>query len=94
MPFNPIPAIVGNSTTPPNSNIKATVLYEHEIVMSMMEAEREACAKVCVDLASEYITAGHPLGEIAAKAAAIGATRIRARGAAGFIKGFEEQEKK
>ena len=45
-------------------------------------AEREACATVCVDLAADYITAGHPANEISARAAAIGATRIRARGQA------------
>lgn len=44
--------------------------------------ERETCAKICIDLAADYISKGHPASEIAAKALAIGATQIRARGEA------------
>jgi len=44
--------------------------------------EREVCAKICIDLAADYISKGHPASEIAAKALAVGATQIRARGEA------------
>ena len=58
------------------------MIYSHPTtaIKQAVEHEREACANVCVDLAADYITSGHPANEISAKVAAIVATRIRARG--------------
>ncbi len=51
-------------------------------IKKAVEYERDACAKICIDLAADYISKTHPANEIAAKVLAIGATQIRARGEA------------
>ena len=64
--------------------VGSNALWEQieKFVTIAVKDEREKCANVCVDLAADYVSAGHPANEISARAVAIGATRIRARGEA------------